>query len=310
MKSLYELLKNNLEQSQNMAEPSTGDKVTREGPSKPTDAGLASLQSLLNPIPSATKSLNRAEQPPSHLLEHNDASNKLLPLNMAEVTLRQRTERSQSMVERPSSRTVRALRPSIAPGRSHEAPSYYPRIAQARPPYPPLRPMAPYPTGLGGAPQYYSQTSSSTGSDGYHHPRAQSRYYPAYGGEYAAYYGGYPGQANKVAIYSNSVAIAPLLSPEDGANFAAQSTRPYARSPRLKVVHKMAERRRRFELRSQFNELEQLLPDCNRALRKTEVVNKAIHLIDELVKQREALLGEREELRDELRGVAKDFPES
>lgn len=289
-----------------MAELSTEDKAnegktTEEHPSKLADANLASLKLLLNPISRAATPLNETEQPPPHLLKPND-----VPSNAPEAIPLRRKVRSKSMVDKPRSRTMRTLRPSIAVGQSHEAPSYYPPIAQVTPHHPPLPPTVPYPMDLSSVPQYYAQKLLAE-SDGY--SVTQPRYYPAYGNENAAYYSGYPGLANKIAIYSNSVAASPSLPSGSDADLAGQSTKPYARSPRLKAIHKMAERQRRFQLRSQFNELEQLLPDRNRTLRKTEVVDKAIQLIDELVKQREVLLREREELRNELFGIIKESPE-
>lgn len=90
----------------------------------------------------------------------------------------------------------------------------------------------------------------------------------------------------------------PLEADDDASS--GVSSKPYARSPRLRHTHKLAERKRRSELRSMFEQLEALLPGRERSLSKSEVVQKAIEAIDQLVGKRDKLLKERESLRSEL----------
>ncbi|KAI8848290.1 hypothetical protein BC829DRAFT_375239 [Chytridium lagenaria] len=73
---------------------------------------------------------------------------------------------------------------------------------------------------------------------------------------------------------------------------------PYSRSPELRVSHKLAERKRRKEMKDLFEELKGSLPDeafRNSKASKWEILSKAIDYIETLA----SVAKERDELRDE-----------
>ncbi|KAJ3207678.1 hypothetical protein HDU67_007300 [Dinochytrium kinnereticum] len=73
---------------------------------------------------------------------------------------------------------------------------------------------------------------------------------------------------------------------------------PYSRSPELRVSHKLAERKRRKEMKDLFEELKGALPDeafRNSKASKWEILSKAIDYIETLAEVGK----ERDELRDE-----------
>jgi hypothetical protein len=79
-------------------------------------------------------------------------------------------------------------------------------------------------------------------------------------------------------------------------------TNPYARSPRLKLLHKMAERKRRSNLRNVFDELKEVLcEDEAISMSKSDIVDVAVSTIDSLHIRYEKLLREKEALCSELR---------
>ncbi|KND02762.1 uncharacterized protein SPPG_01844 [Spizellomyces punctatus DAOM BR117] len=89
---------------------------------------------------------------------------------------------------------------------------------------------------------------------------------------------------------------------------------PYSRSPQLRVVHKLAERKRRSEMKELFDELKDALPgDMFRGSKasKWEVLSKAVDYIESLEKvarDRDAIVQERDALQREvemLRGEAR-----
>ncbi|TPX69441.1 hypothetical protein SpCBS45565_g02464 [Spizellomyces sp. 'palustris'] len=81
---------------------------------------------------------------------------------------------------------------------------------------------------------------------------------------------------------------------------------PYSRSPQLRVVHKLAERKRRSEMKDLFDELKDALPgDMFRGSKasKWEVLSKAVDYIESLEKvarDRDAILQERDALQREV----------
>ncbi|KAJ3098073.1 hypothetical protein HDU97_004332 [Phlyctochytrium planicorne] len=84
---------------------------------------------------------------------------------------------------------------------------------------------------------------------------------------------------------------------------------PYSRSPELRVSHKLAERKRRKEMKDLFDELKGTLPDeafRNSKASKWEILSKAIDYIETLAlagKERDALREENMELQKRLAAI-------
>ncbi|KZV76075.1 hypothetical protein PENSPDRAFT_731338 [Peniophora sp. CONT] len=79
---------------------------------------------------------------------------------------------------------------------------------------------------------------------------------------------------------------------------------PYSRSPELRVSHKLAERKRRKEMKDLFDELRDQLP-ADRAMKasKWEILSKAIDFINQLKTHNTDLLRENEVLRNDMENV-------
>lgn len=79
---------------------------------------------------------------------------------------------------------------------------------------------------------------------------------------------------------------------------ASKKETPYSRSPDMRNSHKLAERRRRKEMRDLFDELRDQIPaDRGPKTSKWEVLSKAIEYLDQLHKERDQLMQEVVELR-------------
>ncbi|KAF8529039.1 hypothetical protein BU17DRAFT_80192 [Hysterangium stoloniferum] len=86
----------------------------------------------------------------------------------------------------------------------------------------------------------------------------------------------------------------PSSSLKDGAS-------PYSRSPELRVSHKLAERKRRKEMKDLFDELREQLPaDRGMKASKWEILTKAVDFIQTLKTSQQELTREVEMLRREL----------
>lgn len=78
-------------------------------------------------------------------------------------------------------------------------------------------------------------------------------------------------------------------------------TAPYARSPELRVSHKLAERKRRKEMKDLFDELRDQLPaDRGMKASKWEILSKAIDFVAQLKQSHQEMAREIEGLRHEL----------
>jgi len=90
-----------------------------------------------------------------------------------------------------------------------------------------------------------------------------------------------------------------LSTPKEG-------TTPYSRSPELRVSHKLAERKRRKEMKDLFDELRDHLPaDRGMKSSKWEILSKAIDYIGQIQTQQHEMSREIESLKaevDALRG--------
>ncbi|KAJ1978559.1 hypothetical protein H4R33_005939 [Dimargaris cristalligena] len=81
----------------------------------------------------------------------------------------------------------------------------------------------------------------------------------------------------------------------------AKSETPYSRSPELRVSHKMAERKRRKEMKDLFDELRDTLPlDKSLKTSKWEILSKAIDFITALKSSESDLRSECDSLRNQL----------
>ncbi|KAF9433060.1 hypothetical protein BGZ76_009945 [Entomortierella beljakovae] len=91
----------------------------------------------------------------------------------------------------------------------------------------------------------------------------------------------------------------------DGGSGAKGDT-PYSRSPELRVSHKLAERKRRKEMKELFDELRDSLP-VDRSLKtsKWEILSKAVDFISSMKANQDELTNEIDMLRQELSRLQK-----
>ncbi|WRT63269.1 uncharacterized protein IL334_000172 [Kwoniella shivajii] len=109
---------------------------------------------------------------------------------------------------------------------------------------------------------------------------------------------------------STQAAIAATLSAEDAAALLAppsdgdgsmRKDQPFSRSPELRVSHKLAERKRRKEMKELFDELRDELPsDRGMKASKWEILSKAIDHIRQLKTNQDQMLREIDHLRREV----------
>ncbi|KAJ8697867.1 hypothetical protein PTI98_004638 [Pleurotus ostreatus] len=83
-----------------------------------------------------------------------------------------------------------------------------------------------------------------------------------------------------------------------------QGSTPYSRSPELRISHKLAERKRRKEMKELFDELRDQLPaDRGMKASKWEILSKAIDFVTQLKQSHQDMAREIEMLRQELDAV-------
>ncbi|KAI0314459.1 hypothetical protein OF83DRAFT_448522 [Amylostereum chailletii] len=99
-------------------------------------------------------------------------------------------------------------------------------------------------------------------------------------------------------------------SPSSAAGTREANPSPYSRSPELRVSHKLAERKRRKEMKELFDELRDQLP-ADRAMKasKWEILTKAIDFIAQLKQAHQDAGREIEMLRRELESVRPGIPQ-
>ncbi|KAF9221970.1 hypothetical protein BS17DRAFT_803136 [Gyrodon lividus] len=84
---------------------------------------------------------------------------------------------------------------------------------------------------------------------------------------------------------------------------------PYSRSPELRVSHKLAERKRRKEMKDLFDELRDQLPaDRGMKASKWEILSKAIDFVINLKQSHQDMAREIDMLRHELDGLRQGIP--
>ncbi|KAI0759923.1 hypothetical protein BC629DRAFT_1584256 [Irpex lacteus] len=84
---------------------------------------------------------------------------------------------------------------------------------------------------------------------------------------------------------------------------------PYSRSPELRISHKLAERKRRKEMKDLFDELQGQLPSERTSRQsKWEILSKAIDFISTLKASHQEMIHEIEILRHELDGYRQGIP--
>ncbi|KAI0776092.1 hypothetical protein BD413DRAFT_491212 [Trametes elegans] len=105
------------------------------------------------------------------------------------------------------------------------------------------------------------------------------------------------------------------VNPEDAASSSRLSdnkppgSTPYSRSPELRISHKLAERKRRKEMKELFDELRDQLPaDRGMKASKWEILSKAIDFIVTLKQSHQDMGREIEMLRHELEGYRQGMP--
>ncbi|KAJ3869582.1 hypothetical protein EV359DRAFT_59692 [Lentinula novae-zelandiae] len=97
----------------------------------------------------------------------------------------------------------------------------------------------------------------------------------------------------------------PLASSSSSVKAAKDSgATPYSRSPELRVSHKLAERKRRKEMKDLFDELRDQLPaDRGMKASKWEILSKAIDFVNQLKQSHQDMAREIDMLRHELDAV-------
>lgn len=82
---------------------------------------------------------------------------------------------------------------------------------------------------------------------------------------------------------------------------ADKDAKPYSRSPELRVSHKLAERKRRKEMKELFDDLRDQLPvDKGPKTSKWEILSKAVEHIAQIQQEKDELLAEVDRLRAQL----------
>ncbi|KAG0243356.1 hypothetical protein BGW41_002244 [Actinomortierella wolfii] len=126
----------------------------------------------------------------------------------------------------------------------------------------------------------------SNGAEGPHQPPPMQGHPPSQGTHlYPGYHPGYP-------------------QPEPAPQ---KPETPYSRSPELRISHKLAERKRRKEMKELFDELRDSLP-VDRSLKtsKWEILSKAVDYISNMKAAQEDLTKEVEMLREEVQRLKAD----
>lgn len=129
------------------------------------------------------------------------------------------------------------------------------------------------------------------------------------------------GRARAIESAAADSTSQPTAGTESGANSPGSSSMvpssankesgmtPYSRSPELRVSHKLAERKRRKEMKELFDELRDQLPaDRGMKASKWEILSKAIDFIAQLKQGHQDMSREIDMLRHELESIRSGVP--
>ncbi|KAI5125009.1 hypothetical protein M0805_007433 [Coniferiporia weirii] len=117
-----------------------------------------------------------------------------------------------------------------------------------------------------------------------------------------------PSSARPEESPTSSVSLSQGSAPPMSSTKETGST-PYSRSPELRVSHKLAERKRRKEMRDLFDELRDHLPaDRGMKASKWEILSKAIDFIQQLKQSQQDMSREIDVLRHEVETVRHGVP--
>ncbi|KAG8218469.1 hypothetical protein J3R82DRAFT_4100 [Butyriboletus roseoflavus] len=101
----------------------------------------------------------------------------------------------------------------------------------------------------------------------------------------------------------------PLSSSSTAKQLKEPGSTPYSRSPELRVSHKLAERKRRKEMKDLFDELRDQLPaDRGMKASKWEILSKAIDFVINLKQSHQDMAREIDMLRHELDSLRQGMP--
>ncbi|KAF8076392.1 hypothetical protein FPV67DRAFT_1471541 [Lyophyllum atratum] len=120
-----------------------------------------------------------------------------------------------------------------------------------------------------------------------------------------------PGADANVQSGSSSTQDDPVSapSPTGSGRHKDLSNTPYSRSPELRVSHKLAERKRRKEMKELFDELRDQLPaDRGMKASKWEILSKAIDFVAQLKQSHQDMAREMEMLRHEVEVTRQGMP--
>ncbi|EGO01891.1 hypothetical protein SERLA73DRAFT_177482 [Serpula lacrymans var. lacrymans S7.3] len=122
-----------------------------------------------------------------------------------------------------------------------------------------------------------------------------------------------PDQANSGSTGPSSGQEEPSSAPSPSSSLKPLSKEagntPYSRSPELRVSHKLAERKRRKEMKDLFDELRDQLPaDRGMKASKWEILSKAIDFVGQLKQSHQDMVREIEMLRHELDSMRQGIP--
>ncbi|CAO1638961.1 unnamed protein product [Sympodiomycopsis kandeliae] len=152
-------------------------------------------------------------------------------------------------------------------------------------------------------PAYYNGLPTHTP---HHHSNKPTQQQPGYGNN--------PPASAQMGPSSSSNSVSHLSTP-DPSGGDKKAPLPYARSPELRVSHKLAERKRRKEMKDLFDDLKNLLPNLEQdkdkgKLSKWEILSKAIDHIYAVNSSQNELIAEVSRCRSQLGLPPFTLPES